>query len=224
MIINLFSIFDPSLSLFSISWVMCGFIFVLCPSLYWVGGVYSYLFLGLFSFSKKEVDYGVHKVSKGVYKIILRIFICIILYNFFAIFPHIFSVTSHLLVTFPLSYRFWVGIVFFRLYKSLKDFLIHLIPVGTPVGLISFIVVVELLRNFIRPIALTFRLTANIIAGHLLMSLIGGAVLFLPSYFLVFGAIGQRLLVFIELGVSLIQAYVFSTLLLLYLSEGESSH
>nr|YP_002650709.1 ATP synthase F0 subunit 6 [Dermatophagoides pteronyssinus]ACF54662.1 ATP synthase F0 subunit 6 [Dermatophagoides pteronyssinus] len=224
MMMNLFSIFDPSLSLFSISWVMCGFVFVLFPSLYWVGGMYSYLFLNLFCFSKKEVDYSVSKVAKGVYKMILSIFICIMLYNFFAIFPHIFSITSHLLVTFPLSYSFWVGIILFSLYKSLKDFLIHLIPTGTPLGLISFMVVVELLSNFIRPMALTFRLTANMMAGHLLMSLIGNAVLFLPTYFLIFGAMAQSLLVFMELGVSIIQAYVFSTLLLLYLSEGESSH
>lgn len=176
----------------------------------------------IFSFRKKEVDYRVYKVSKGVYKIILRIFICVSLYNFFAIFPHVFSVTSHLLVTFSLSYRFWVGIVFFSLYKSLRDFLIHLIPVGTPLGLIRFIVIVELLRNFIRPMALTFRLTANIMAGHLLISLIGNAVLSLSSYFILFGGLAQILLVFIELGVSIIQAYVFSTLLLLYLSEGES--
>lgn len=115
-----------------------------------------------------------------------------------------------------------MGIIFFSLFKSLKRFLEHLIPVGTPLGLISFIVIVELLRNFIRPMALTFRLTANIIAGHLLIRLIGGAIIYLPVLFLLVGSLAQRLLVFMELGVSLIQAYVFSTLLLLYLSEGEA--
>src|SRR5690606_31246713 len=102
-----------------------------------------------------------------------------------------------------------------------KHFLSHLIPVGTPLALLSFIVVVEILRNFIRPLALTFRLTANIIAGHLLMSLIGRALITLPFSFILLGSFVQSLLVFIELGVSLIQAYVFSTLLLLYLSERE---
>lgn len=84
-----------------------------------------------------------------------------------------------------------------------------------------FIVLVEVLSNLIRPLALTFRLTANIIAGHLLMSLIGGALITLPFRFIILGSLVQSLLVFIELGVSVIQAYVFSTLLLLYLSEGE---
>ena len=168
-----------------------------------------------------EVNYGVKNPVKGVYKFIISIFLCIALYNFFALFPHIFSVTSHLLVTFPFSYSFWLGIIFFRFYKSFKDFLIHLIPVGTPLGLIRFMVVVEILRNFIRPMALTFRLTANIIAGHLLIRLIGGAIITLPVYILFIGSLAQRLLVFMELGVSIIQAYVFSTLLLLYLSERE---
>ena len=97
----------------------------------------------------------------------------------------------------------------------------HLIPTGTPLALISFIVLVEILSNLIRPLALTFRLTANMMAGHLLMSLIGGALISLPFSFMLLGSVVQSLLVFIELGVSIIQAYVFSTLLLLYLSEGE---
>jgi F-type H+-transporting ATPase subunit a len=80
-------------------------------------------------------------------------------------------------------------------------------------------VVVEILSNLIRPLALTFRLTANIMAGHLLMSLIGGALINFSFSFIVLGSLVQSLLVFMELGVSLIQSYVFSTLLLLYLSE-----
>lgn len=84
-----------------------------------------------------------------------------------------------------------------------------------------FMVIVEVLSNFIRPLALTFRLTANIMAGHLLMSLIGGALIRLSFRFIVLGSLVQSLLVIIELGVSIIQAYVFSTLLILYISEGE---
>lgn len=68
--------------------------------------MFSYFLGKVYIFRKKEVDYGVSFSAKGVYKFIGRIFICIALYNFFAIFPHIFSVTSHILVTFPLSYTF----------------------------------------------------------------------------------------------------------------------
>lgn len=145
---------------------------------------------------------------------------CIVsLLNFLALFPFCFSVTSHLLVTFPLAYSFWLGVIFFSLYSSLVGFLSHLVPSGTPMGLVSFIVIIEFLRNLIRPLALMFRLTANIIAGHLLLSLVGGFLIIIPFSMIMVGSLLQSLLVVMELGVSFIQAYVFSTLLMLYISE-----
>nr|YP_009050193.1 ATP synthase F0 subunit 6 [Sancassania berlesei]AGZ63931.1 ATP synthase F0 subunit 6 [Sancassania berlesei] len=221
MMTNLFSIFDPSLSLFSVSWVMCLFVLLLLPSVYWLGGSFYFSFYGLLSSVKKEMDYVLKHPVKGCYVFIGSIFITVGLYNFLALFPHVFSVTSHMLVTLPFSYSFWSGIIIFSWVSSLKHFLAHLIPVGTPLALMSFMVLVEVLSNLIRPLALTFRLTANMMAGHLLMSLIGGALISLPFSFMVLGSLVQSLLVFMELGVSVIQAYVFSTLLLLYLSEGE---
>ena len=94
-------------------------------------------------------------------------------------------------------------------------------PLGTPLVLLSFIVVVELISNIIRPVALMFRLTANLMAGHLLMSLIGGFLIRLGVLGVFLGSFFQLLLVFMEICVSVIQSYVFSTLLTLYLSEGE---
>jgi len=220
-ITNLFSIFDPSLSLFSFSWFMCLFVLLLLPRAYWLGGSLFSSLYGVLSTVKKEMDYVLKNPVKGCYVFIGSIFITVGLYNFLALFPHVFSVTSHILVTLPFSYSFWSGIIIFSWISSLKHFLAHLIPVGTPLALISFMVLVEVLRNLIRPLALTFRLTANMMAGHLLISLIGGALIRLPFSFMLLGSLVQSLLVFIELGVSVIQAYVFSTLLLLYLSEGE---
>lgn len=220
-ITNLFSIFDPSLSLFSSSWLMAFFCIFLLPGFFWSLRVLSFLFTGFLSFLKGEVDYVLKTSSKGLYSFMGSVFLILGLYNFLAIFPNIFSLTSHMLVTLPFSYRFWAGVIFFSWFSSFKHFLAHLIPVGTPLALISFIVLVEVLRNLIRPLALTFRLTANIMAGHLLMSLIGGALIRISFTFMLIGSFMQSLLVFMELGVSLIQAYVFSTLLLLYISESE---
>nr|YP_010503021.1 ATP synthase F0 subunit 6 [Thyreophagus entomophagus]UXD78883.1 ATP synthase F0 subunit 6 [Thyreophagus entomophagus] len=221
MMTNLFSIFDPSLSLFSFSWLMCLLVLCVVPFFYWVGNTIIFFFLSFFLLVKKEIDYVMNVSVKGVYSLIGTIFLVVGLYNFLALFPFIFSVTSHMLTTFPLSYTFWVSIILFSWVSSLKYFLAHLIPVGTPFGLMSFMVLVEVLSNLIRPLALTFRLTANMMAGHLLMSLIGGALISLPFTFMLLGGLVQSLLVLMELGVSLIQAYVFSTLLLLYLSESE---
>jgi len=191
------------------------------PGVFWLSSSFGSFFISLFFTAKKEMDFVLSNPVKGSYIFISTVFITVGLYNFLALFPHLFSVTSHILVTLPFSYSFWLGIVLFGLVSSLKHFLSHLIPVGTPIGLIRFIVIVEVLRNFIRPLALTFRLTANIMAGHLLISLIGGALVNLSAVVTTFGSLIQSLLVFIELGVSVIQAYVFSTLLLLYISEGQ---
>jgi len=149
------------------------------------------------------------------------LFTLILIYNFLALFPHIFSSSSHLLVTLPLAYTLWLSIITFNLLNYFKFFTTHFIPLGTPVFLISFIVIVEILRNLIRPLALTFRLTANIIAGHLLISLICSIIISLQFIISFLGILAQALLVLIEIGVSFIQAYVFFTLLLLYASETE---
>lgn len=218
---NLFSIFDPSLSLFSFSWFTCLFVVFFLPTFYWMGNSFLYFFSLLVFSVKKEMDYVLKHPIKGCYIFIGSIFLLICVYNFLAIFPFVFSVTSHILVTLPFSYSFWLGIIIFSWVSSLKHFLAHLIPVGTPIMLIRFIVVVEVLSNLIRPLALTFRLTANIMAGHLLISLIGGFLIRLSFSFMTLGSLIQSLLVIIELGVSIIQAYVFSTLLILYISEGE---
>lgn len=220
-ITNLFSIFDPSLRLFSFSWFTCVFVIFFVPSFFWVINSFSVFFFVLFSSVKKEMDYVLKYPIKGVYVFIGSIFLTIRVYNFLALFPFVFSVTSHILVTLPFSYSFWVGNILFIWFSALKHFLTHLIPVGTPFILMSFIVIVEVLSNFIRPLALTFRLTANIIAGHLLISLIGGTLINLSFSFILLGSLIQSLLVIMELGVSIIQAYVFSTLLMLYISEGE---
>ena len=88
---------------------------------------------------------------------------------------------------------------------------------GTPAVLISFIVIIELIRSLIRPLTLAIRLSANIIAGHLLMTLLGNQL----ANFRLLGLIvpGELLLVGLEIAVSLIQAYVFSILITLYVRE-----
>ena len=92
-----------------------------------------------------------------------------------------------------------------------------MVPTGTPGALIPLIVIIELVRNFIRPITLSVRLAANIVAGHLLISLINrGAPM---SLSMVFMLIGGLILFFLEVGVAFIQGYVFSTLRVIYLSE-----
>jgi F-type H+-transporting ATPase subunit a len=85
--------------------------------------------------------------------------------------------------------------------------------------LLPFLVIIETTRNIIRPGTLAIRLTANIIAGHLLVTLLGNSGPNLSLYLLNFLLITQVLLLILETAVALIQSYVFSILATLYSSE-----
>jgi F-type H+-transporting ATPase subunit a len=97
--------------------------------------------------------------------------------------------------------------------------LAHLLPQGTPPILIVFMVVIELTRTIIRPITLCVRLTANLIAGHLLITLLGNFILSINLRSIALTSLCPLLLTILESAVALIQAYVFITLISLYLSE-----
>jgi len=91
---------------------------------------------------------------------------------------------------------------------------------GTPFNLIIFIVLIESIRNVIRPLTLAVRLMANITAGHLLITLLRTQLIFFNNSMplIIFG---QTILITLELAVSSIQAYVFTILLILYISESK---
>lgn len=97
--------------------------------------------------------------------------------------------------------------------------LAHLVPLGTPGALIPFIVLIETTSNIIRPGTLAVRLAANIIAGHLLLVLLGNQGASLASSILSFLLITQILLLTLESAVAVIQSYVFAVLATLYSRE-----
>uniref|UniRef100_A0A8D2EZP6 ATP synthase F(0) complex subunit a n=1 Tax=Theropithecus gelada TaxID=9565 RepID=A0A8D2EZP6_THEGE len=101
-----------------------------------------------------------------------------------------------------------------------KNSLAHLLPQGTPTPLIPILVIIETISLLIQPVALAVRLTANIIAGHLLIHLIGSAVLVLSTISfsaVLLTSILLTLLTILEIAVAVIQAYVFTLLVSLYL-------
>ena len=97
--------------------------------------------------------------------------------------------------------------------------LAHLVPQGTPPILIPFIVCIETVRNLIRPGTLAVRLAANIIAGHLLLTLLGNTGSQLSSILIRLLIITQLLLITLESAVAIIQSYVFAVLRTLYSRE-----
>jgi F-type H+-transporting ATPase subunit a len=95
----------------------------------------------------------------------------------------------------------------------------HLVPQGTPPVLIPFIVCIETIRNVIRPGTLAIRLSANIIAGHLLITLLGNTGTVISTYMVRILIIVQIALLILESAVAIIQSYVFAVLSTLYSRE-----
>ena len=92
-------------------------------------------------------------------------------------------------------------------------------PSGTPLPLAPFIVLIELVRNFMRPLTLSIRLAANIVAGHLLLRLIRGPLTGVNIFIFSLLLVAVILIICLEIGVAFIQGYVFITLSSLYIAE-----
>nr|YP_010431969.1 ATP synthase F0 subunit 6 [Lepus tibetanus]AUF69970.1 ATP synthase F0 subunit 6 [Lepus yarkandensis]QHN56474.1 ATP synthase F0 subunit 6 [Lepus yarkandensis]USS62421.1 ATP synthase F0 subunit 6 [Lepus tibetanus] len=142
--------------------------------------------------------------------------------NLLGLLPHSFTPTTQLSMNLAMAIPLWAGAVITGFRYKTKASLAHFLPQGTPVPLIPMLVIIETISLFIQPMALAVRLTANITAGHLLMHLIGGAALALisisPTTALITFII-LILLTILEFAVALIQAYVFTLLVSLYLHD-----
>merc|ERR1711908_246104 len=99
------------------------------------------------------------------------------------------------------------------------NLLAHLVPLGTPSFLIPVIVIIETVSNVIRPITLSIRLAANIVAGHLLLTLLGSQGPGVSGLILIILVISLILLLILEVAVACIQSYVFTILSSSYLNE-----
>ena len=149
----------------------------------------------------------------------LCLFILILLANTSGLFPYSFTLSSHLRATAALAIPLWMGHILLGTLLAPSNLLSHVVPLGAPNALIPFMVLIEIVRNIIRPLTLSVRLAANIIAGHLLISLLGQAVFPTFSRTLILCLFAIFLLSALESGVRIIQAYVFALLSSLYINE-----
>nr|QYF07850.1 ATP synthase F0 subunit 6 [Proceratium itoi] len=221
MMMNLFNIFDPASShKLSLNW-MSMFIFIaFVPLQFWLIPSRSLIMFSiinkyLFNEFKSLINYSSSNII-----IFSSLFIFITMNNFMGLFPYIFTSSSHLSFSLSLSLSMWLGMMIFGWFNFFSDMMTHLTPLGTPFILMPFMVLIELISLLIRPITLSIRLSANMIAGHLLLSLLGssGSSISITLMFIILFPI-QLLLLTLEIAVSLIQAYVFSILSALYSSE-----
>lgn len=220
MINNLFSIFDPAAIFFyPLNWISIFIFAILFLPSYWViNSPYKLIIKKIIRAINNEFSVLLKSKKAGVI-IFITLFILILFNNALGLVSFTFTATRHLAITVALALPLWLRFIIYRIINNMTEFLAHLVPTGTPAPLIPFIVLIEIISNIIRPITLSVRLAANIIAGHLLLTLLGNQVV--TRSYLIFTAliVSQLLLVILETAVACIQAYVFSVLTTLYASE-----
>nr|ALO64509.1 ATP synthase F0 subunit 6 [Andrena cineraria] len=220
MMTNLFSIFDPSTStMTSMNWISLSIPMTIMSFNYWyLPSRMNMMWLLLNKFMMTEFK----MLTKKKLFINLIIFISlmklILLFNLFGLFPYIFTPTSHLNVNLTLSLSLWISFMIYGWWMNTNKMFTHLVPMNTPTVLMNFMVMIESISNIIRPWTLAIRLTANMLAGHLLLSLLGSSMskflMVIPIMLMI-----QNMLFILEISVAMIQSYVFSILSTLYFNE-----
>nr|QON98951.1 ATP synthase F0 subunit 6 [Oxytauchira brachyptera] len=223
MMTNLFSTFDPSTNIFNLSlnWMSTFIGLMIIPYMYW-------LMPSRINILWNKVNLNLHNEIKTLLKnnpyngttlIFISTFIMMLFNNFMGLFPYIFTSTSHLVLTFSIALPLWLSFMMFGWINHTNHMFTHLVPQNTPAVLTLFMVLIETISNVIRPGTLAVRLTANMIAGHLLLTLLGNNGPSMSMNMIYLLIISQMLLLTLESAVTVIQAYVFSILSTLYSSE-----
>lgn len=223
MITNLFSVFDPSTTIFNLSlnWLRTFIGLLIIPCSYWFipsrfNIIWNNILLTLHKEFKTLLGPTGHNGSSFIF---ISLFSLIVFNNFLGLFPYIFTSTSHLTLTLALALPLWLSFIIYGWINHTQHIFAHLVPQGTPSVLIPFIVCIETISNIIRPGTLAVRLAANIIAGHLLLTLLGNTGNSLSFYLVSLLVIAQIALLVLESAVAIIQSYVFAVLRTLYSRE-----
>nr|QDX17803.1 ATP synthase F0 subunit 6 [Bothriechis bicolor] len=142
--------------------------------------------------------------------------------NLLNLLPYTFASTSQLSMNMALALPLWLATLITGLKNKFSLTLAHLLPESSPTPLIPLMVLIETASLLMRPIALGVRLTANITAGHLLMTMVSSATINLLYTYTLISSLTLTLLLLLtllEMAVACIQAYVFVLLIILYLQE-----
>nr|YP_009564004.1 ATP synthase F0 subunit 6 [Gebiacantha plantae]QAX91354.1 ATP synthase F0 subunit 6 [Gebiacantha plantae] len=222
MMTSLFSIFEPSSSVMflSLNWAstFLGLLFI--PYLYWISpSRWSLTWAKLINTLHLEFKNLLGPSHVGSTIIFVSLFSLIVFNNFLGLLPYVFTSTSHLVMTLSLSLPLWLTFMIFGWINHTQHMFAHLVPQGTPPALMPFMVLIETLSNLIRPGTLAVRLAANMIAGHLLLTLLSGTGPSLSTTLVSLLLLTQILLLLLESAVAIIQSYVFAVLSTLYAGE-----
>jgi len=178
-----------------------------------------------YDFVASMVKDNVGSEGRAYFPFIFSLFMFILFCNLVGMspIPHTFTVTSHIIVTFTLALFIFLSVTIIGFMKHGLGFLGLFLPQGTPWWLVWLIVPIEIFSYFVRPVSLSIRLAANMMAGHLLLKVIAGFVIAM-GVFGIFPLAFMVMMVGFEFFVALLQAYIFTILTCVYLNDAIHMH
>ena len=177
-----------------------------------------------YTFIAKMINDTAGSGAKSFFPFIFTLFMFVLFCNMIGMLPYSFTVTSHIIVTFILAATVFIGVTIIGFIKHGIKYLELFVPKGVPIILLPLIIVIEIISYLSRPVSLSVRLFANMMAGHTMLKVFGGFVISL-------GLLGGWLplsfsvaLTGLEILVAFLQAYVFAILTCIYLNDALNLH
>ena len=162
--------------------------------------------------------------GKAFFPFIFTLFLFILFGNVLGMVPYNFTYTSHIIVTFGLAGFIFLAVTFIGIIRHGVSFLKFFVPSGVPIALLPILIPIEVISYLVRPVSLSLRLFANMMAGHTMLKVFASFIVLLGFL----GGWAPLLLVVIltgfEIMIAVLQAYVFTILCCLYLNDALHLH
>nr|YP_010610788.1 ATP synthase F0 subunit 6 [Eledone cirrhosa]WAP91609.1 ATP synthase F0 subunit 6 [Eledone cirrhosa] len=228
MMVDIFSSFDDhnstTMYLHSLTWILSIWSLFFINSSLWIYPSKSYSLIMIPNqIINIQITRSFSMKMGGFSLIVSSLFLLIINFNLLGLIPYVFSTTSHLVMSFSLSLPLWLSLMLSSYKNNPYSSLASLLPSGTPSFLIPFLPLIEFLSIVVQPVTLAIRIAANISAGHIILTLIGDLLassilnitMFSSSIIMITMLIQTGYFIF-EIGIAIIQGYIFSLLITLY--------
>lgn len=182
----------------------------------------------LYRFISNMITDNIGKEGLPYLPYVMSLFLFILMGNFLGMIPYGFTFTSHIIVTFVLAVIVFISVTILGFIKHGTHFFRLFCPEGTPIYIMPLLVPVEIMSYFTRPVSLSVRLFANMMAGHAMLKIFAGFVIILAgtSFFpvAVLPFVVNLAVVGFEFLVAFLQAYVFTVLTCIYLNDAIHLH
>lgn len=172
-----------------------------------------------YEFIADMVHDNIGEAGKKYFPFVLTLFVFVLGCNMLGMIPYSFTPTSHIIVTFAIAAVVFIGVTIIGFVRHGFHYLSLFVPKGVPMLLVPLMVAIEVISYLTRPISLSVRLFANMLAGHTMLKIFGGFVIGLgivggwaPLVFIV-------ALIGLEFLIAFLQAFVFAILTCLYLND-----